>query len=85
MGATLLLVCVGILAGAGIGVYGAKVSHKMFNKNLEKRLIKVIKGDLPNKYEMDGKKQNVNVFVLREKDGSETKITMGAMAKQNGK
>ena len=76
MGYALLLIPVGIAIGVGIGVIGAKASNKVFNSLLEKRALKMLKGKIDNKYELDGERLDVNVFKFRNKNGEEDTIKL---------
>lgn len=79
MGYTLLLVLLGGLVGAFLGWFAFKQYNKFFSRKLEKRARGVIDGDIENKFELDGKKEDVNTFIFREKEGDEfveTKIKL---------
>ena len=76
MGYTLFFVLLAIIVGAGIGFVGEKASNKVSNKLLGIKLKKVIDGKIPNKFEIDGKKVNVNTFILRTESGKGVKVNL---------
>ncbi len=72
----ILLVPLGIIFGAGIGYLSAIQIGKIYNVILSRRARKMINGKIDNKYELDGKKQDVNTFIVRDKKDKEVIVKL---------
>ncbi len=73
----ILLIPLAIIGGFFGGHYVFKrYGEQMLNKSLQKRALAVIDGKEKNEYELDGKKQPVNVFINRDEKDVETVITL---------
>ncbi len=72
----ILLIPLGIVFGAGIGYFSAIQIGKIHNGYLSRRARKMINGKIDNKYELDGKKQDVNTFILSDKKDKEVIVKL---------
>ena len=73
----ILLIPLAIIGGFFGGHYIFKrYGEQILNKSLLNRASAVIHGKVKNEYELDGKKQPVNVFINRDEKDVETKITL---------
>ncbi len=72
----ILLIPLGIVFGAGVGYLSAIQIGKIHNVILSRRARKMIEGKINNKYELDGKKQDVNTFIVQDKKDKEIVIEL---------
>ncbi len=71
-----LVLILGSALGFGIGYLAVSQFNRISNKILLKRAGKMVDGKIDNKYELDGKKQDVHIFKSRDKKGTETIINL---------
>ena len=82
MVAFILIIPIALIVGYALGYWAVnKYGEKLLNMAIQKRALKVISGDLKNEYELDGKKQAVNVFICRDEKNVETVIKLTDMEK----
>ncbi len=70
-----LLIVLGIIGGAilgrEIGIFASRKFEKVLERKLQNRAIKMMNGEIENKFEIDGKKKDVNIFTYRLENGKE--------------
>jgi len=71
-----LVIVLGSALGFGIGYLAVSQFNRISNKILLKRAKKMVEGKIDNKYELDGKKQDVYIFRSRDEKGKETVINL---------
>ncbi len=78
---TILLIPLAFIIGASLGYSSVKLFTVMFDKILTKRARAVINGKLANKYELDGKRQDVNTFILNDKKDKRIVVELTKLTK----
>ncbi len=71
IGQTIMIIIFGGSGGAFLGLLMAKKYVKMENKRLERRAVKMSLGEIENQFMINGKRMDVNKFILRDDKGKE--------------
>lgn len=71
---SLTFITLAIVVGGSVGIGMGKL-YRFYLKNQEKKkAFKFIKGEIPNNYNLDGEKININKFITKENNGKIIKM-----------
>ena len=72
---------ISLIVGALIGLFWVMIYNKIQNKQIQKRALKVLNGELENKCEIDGQVFNAYSFKVRDENNKEILINLKEMDK----